>query len=140
MTEGKQPEEPKLSDLEISILLIRRNVCLYEKEQIDELLDKIGQAKSCEDSVGRESNKENRRPANEKEAGWIFVDTKGAEALKATLKTKDTVRIGLFDYKLTGKGIARVSRTSLFFHAFSLTKFLEMNSWFFPFFARGKRC
>ena len=41
--------------------------------------------------------------AKENEAGWIFSDTKGAEALLATLKSKDDkARVGSFDYQLQG--------------------------------------
>ena len=44
-----------------------------------------------------------KEPAKENEAGWIFSNTKGAEALLATLKSKDgRARFGSFDYQLQG--------------------------------------
>ena len=47
----------KLSDYEISILIIERNSCNYKAEQITELLNKIGESKGLT----------NTAPSNEKE-------------------------------------------------------------------------
>lgn len=35
----------KLTDFEVSLLIIERDVCQYKRERIDELLNKIGEAK-----------------------------------------------------------------------------------------------
>jgi hypothetical protein len=52
-----------------------------------------------------------KETAKEKEAGWIFANTKGAEALLATLKSKDgKARVGNFDYQLQGKEKQFISR------------------------------
>jgi hypothetical protein len=52
-----------------------------------------------------------KEPAKENEAGWIFSNTKGAEALLATLKIKDgKTCIGSFDYQLQGKEKQFISR------------------------------
>ena len=40
----------KLSDFELSMLIIKRNVRQYEVEQIDEFLNKIGEAKGFSDA------------------------------------------------------------------------------------------
>jgi len=42
-----------------------------------------------------------KQAAKENEAAWIFANTKGAEALLASLKTKDKVQISKFEYNLS---------------------------------------
>jgi hypothetical protein len=54
---------------------------------------------------------ETKQAATENEAGWIFSNISGAEALLATLKAKDgKARIGNFDYQLQGKERQFISR------------------------------
>jgi hypothetical protein len=49
--------------------------------------------------------------AKEGEAAWIFSNTAGAEALLATLKSKDgKARVGTYDYQLQGKEKQFISR------------------------------
>lgn len=48
--------------------------------------------------------------AKENEAGWIFANSKGAEALVSVLKTKDKAKIGLFEYSFSGKEKRFISR------------------------------
>lgn len=40
----------KLSDFEVSMLIIERDACQYKKERIDELLNKVGAAKGLTDA------------------------------------------------------------------------------------------
>ena len=42
-----------------------------------------------------------KQTAKENEAGWICAITKGAEALLASLKAKDKVQMGKFEYNLS---------------------------------------
>jgi len=51
MNEEKKPQVdlPKLSDFEISMLVLERDVSQYRVERIDELLNKIGEAKVLAD-------------------------------------------------------------------------------------------
>jgi len=44
MSGKKKVDVPRLSDFEISMLVIERNVSQYKTEQIDELLNKVGEA------------------------------------------------------------------------------------------------
>lgn len=52
-----------------------------------------------------------KQDAKENEAGWIFSNTAGAEALLSTLKSKDgKTRIGNFGYQLQGAQKQFISR------------------------------
>jgi hypothetical protein len=125
-------EKTKLTDYEISMLLIERNTAQFRAEQIDELLNKIGEAKGYADAENQESvteKKETSLPgsedlsklpwrsyktkqdAKEEEAAWIFSDTHGAEALSATLRSKDgKATIGPNTYTLQGDKKQFISR------------------------------
>ncbi len=51
-----------------------------------------------------------KQAAEKDEAGWIFANTKGAEALLATLKTKDKAQIGSMEYSRQGPEKQFISR------------------------------
>ena len=54
-----------------------------------------------------------KQAAKQDEEAWIFADTKGAEALLATLKTKDKAQIEDFEYRRSGKDKKFISRKLL---------------------------
>ncbi len=58
-----------LSDFEVSMLLIERDVCQYKKERIDELISKIGEAKGFTNAE-KEAKKE---PAAVKEETFAIL-------------------------------------------------------------------
>jgi hypothetical protein len=110
----------KLTNYEISMLIIERNICSYKVEQINELLSQIGESKGLTNNEQQnqkdqcqtglkdlnelpwKSYKTNEK-TDQKEAGWIFAKTTGAEALSATLKASDgKTKIGDFEYQLQG--------------------------------------
>ena len=115
-------EFSKLTDYEISMLIIERNTCNYKAEQITELLNKIGESKGLTNTAPSNkkeqtqqypgSNDFNELPwksyktkekAEPTEAGWIFSKTAGAEVLLSTIKNNgDRTQIGLFEYQLQG--------------------------------------
>jgi hypothetical protein len=112
----------KLSDYEISMLIIKRNTCNYKAEQITELLNKIGESKELTSTTPSNENKQtqqllgstdfNQLPwksyktkekAEPTEAAWIFSKTSGAEALLATIITNGgKAQLGIFEYQLQG--------------------------------------
>ena len=112
----------KLTDYEISMLIIDRNTCNYKAEQITDLLNKVGESKGLTNDAPKnekeqpkrlpDSNDFNELPwksyktkekAETTEAGWIFSKTAGAEALLATIKSNDgKTQIGIFEYQLQG--------------------------------------
>jgi len=112
----------KLTDYEISMLIIERNSCNYKAEQITELLNKVGESKGLTNTAPSNekeqaqklsgSNDFNELPwksfkTKEKveptEVGWIFSKTAGADALLATIKTNGgKAQIGDFEYQLQG--------------------------------------
>ena len=47
---NQNEERTKVNDFEISVLIIRRNACLYEAKQYSELLSRIGEAKRFAES------------------------------------------------------------------------------------------
>jgi hypothetical protein len=122
-----------LTDYEISMLIIERNTCHYKIEQIGELLKKIeeakgfsGEEKTSPDASNKSESKQlpgtdfdklpwmgykTKRTAGPNEAAWIFYNTEGAEALRATIKANDgNAKIGNFEYQRQGpegKFIAR---------------------------------
>lgn len=49
-------EKTGLSDFEIQMLILERNACQYKVEQIDELLNKIGEAKGLQDSSSHQTS------------------------------------------------------------------------------------
>ncbi len=120
----------KLSDFEISILIAERNCAVYRKEQYDELLNKIAEAKGYSDTekadpTKSESNQlpridfdklpwksyKTKQPASPEEAAWIFSNTQGAEALLSDVKSKDgQAKIKGFEYQLQGPQHQFISR------------------------------
>jgi hypothetical protein len=62
-------DAPMLSDFEVSMLLIERDVCQYKKERIDELISKIGEAKGFTNAE-KEAKKE---PAAVKEETFAIL-------------------------------------------------------------------
>ena len=108
----------KITDYEIQMLIIERNACNYKVEQINELLNQIGESKGLNTTQPNQtqqlpgSNALNELPwksyktknkAEQNEAGWIFTKTEGAEALAVTLKASDgKAKIGDFEYQLQG--------------------------------------
>ena len=131
MSEHK-PDLSKLTDYEFSMLIIERNICNYKAEQIDELLNKIGEAKglSTAEKSAAPLNQQSQLPgsfelnklpwksyktkenAGPEEAAWIFAKTSGAEALVATLKTENgQAKIGSYEYQLQGKEHQFIART-----------------------------
>jgi hypothetical protein len=121
----------KLSDFEIAMLLIERDCAAFRVERIDELLNDIGAAKGFEDAAKKDSaaakcelpgsedlrslpwkTYHTKEAAKENDAAWIMSNTKGAEVLLSLLKTKGAkVRIGRFDYALSGKDCQFISRS-----------------------------
>ncbi|MGA3059848.1 MAG: hypothetical protein ABSD92_05705 [Candidatus Bathyarchaeia archaeon] len=120
----------KLSDFEISILIAERNCAVYRKEQYDELLNRIGEAKGYSEAEkqaqskselgqlpGIESDKlpwksyKTKQVAGPEEAAWIFSNTQGAEALLSNVKSKDgQAKIAGFEYQLQGAQHQFISR------------------------------
>jgi hypothetical protein len=116
-----QPERLFYSDYEISMLIIERDACYTKAQAIDELLNRIGQAKGFADASKPTSKPDNsglpgtdlsnlpwksyktKQNATPDEAAWIFSNTQGAEALLATLKSNDGKKtIGNFEYTFSG--------------------------------------
>lgn len=121
-----QPEMLVYSDYEISMLIIERDTCYTKAQAIDELLNRIGQAKGYQDAAEGTAKKPTSKPdtsglpgtdvsklpwksyktkqnATPEEAAWIFSNTQGAEALFATIKSNDGKKtIGNFEYQLQG--------------------------------------
>jgi hypothetical protein len=54
-----------------------------------------------------------KEAAAPEEAGWIFADTQGAEALLSVLKTKDKTVIENFEYSRSGNENQFISRKPL---------------------------
>jgi hypothetical protein len=88
----------KLTDFEISVLILERDVAQYRIERIDELLNKVGETKGFAENITTEEKPapqldpddlaglpwktyKTKEPAKPDEAGWIFRNIKGAEAL-----------------------------------------------------------
>lgn len=123
----------KITDFEISLLIVERDCAYYRQERLDGLLATIGQAKDMQDAEKRESatDKTSQIPhsvdvkslpwksyktkvtAAIDEAGWIFANTVGAEALAATLKAKEKAQIGIFEFSFSGKNKEFISRKPL---------------------------
>jgi hypothetical protein len=114
-----------INDYEIAMLTIERDSCYLKAQQIDELLNKIGQAKGfadAEEKAQKQTPEKNpsdlpgtdisklpwksyktKQNATPEEAAWIFSNTKEAEALLATLKSSDGKKIiGNFEYSFSG--------------------------------------
>jgi hypothetical protein len=120
----------KLSDFEISILITERNCANHRKEQYDELLNKIAEAKGYADTEKAAPTKsepnqlpridvdklpwksyKTKQPASPEEAAWIFSNTQGAEALLSIVKSKDgQAKIENFEYQLQGAQHQFISR------------------------------
>lgn len=131
MSSENKVDLSKLNDVEISKLIIERNCANFRKEQFEELLNKIGDAKGYSDAdktksiIHNESGQlqvpdfdklswksyKTKQVAGPTEAAWIFVNTQGAEALLSTLKSKDgKAKIGNFEYQLQGSDHQFISR------------------------------
>lgn len=129
MTEKKfDPSSP----IDIQIALIDAEIigCYRRIEQLSEILTKIGEAKGDLDtekhSPAKNEGKQlpgtdfdklswksyaTKQAAGPEEAGWIFANTQGAEALLSTLKSKDgKATIGAFEYTIQGKEHQFISR------------------------------
>ncbi len=125
----------KLTDYDFSLLIVKRNVCQFEAEQLDELLNRIGETKGLTEPTKQIpiAPTKNEAPllseadfdklpwksyktkeiADANEAGRIFSDTKGAETLLAVLKTKDKAQIGTFEYQLQGNKNQFIARNPI---------------------------
>jgi hypothetical protein len=122
----------KLSDYEISMLLIERNSCEYKAKQITELLNKIGESKGVSENAStnqRDKNKtlessdlgrlpwksyRTKENAAPEEAAWVFSNTFGTQALLTTLKNSNgKLKIGSFEYQLQGRDGQFIARKPL---------------------------
>lgn len=124
-------EKLKLSDYEISMLIIERDTAQFKREKIDELLNQLGAEQGFNDAEKkptREPTQEialpgsgdisklpwksysTKQAARDDEAGWVFRDTRGAETLVASLRTKDKIHLGNFEYQFSGKEHQFISR------------------------------
>jgi hypothetical protein len=65
-------EAPKLSDYEISMLIIERDTSQCRKERIDELLNKIGAAKGYEEADKQSKTDRSKLPAVKEETFLIL--------------------------------------------------------------------
>ena len=123
MTERK-PDFSKLNDFELAMLIVERDTAQYKKERIDEIINKYGEAQgyldvSKEPSITQKDevlqlprtdfsklpwkSYKTKQNAGPDEAAWIFSNTQSAEALLATLKSKDgKATIGSFEYQIQG--------------------------------------
>lgn len=111
----------KINDFEIAMLTLELNSCYHRIQLISELLTKIGEAKGITDNENQQTKPsanqlpgtdldklpwksyQTKQTAKPDEAAWIFSNAQGAEALLATLKSKDgSAKIGNFEYQLQG--------------------------------------
>ncbi len=120
-------EKLKLTDAEISHLIIERDTCQFKAQRIDELLNKIGEQQGFSDAEKKEPSPlpgsdfsalpwksyATKTDAKPDEAGWIFANTKGAEALLATVKVQSKAPIGDFEYSFSGPEHQFISRKPL---------------------------
>jgi len=67
----------RLSDFEVSLLIIERDACQYKKERIDELLNKIGEAKGFVDA-----EKAKKEPAAVKEETFSILKFEAQQGAK----------------------------------------------------------
>ncbi len=105
----------KITDFELSLLIIERDSCHYKAQQITELLNKIGVSKGITNSIPYTAGAadfsnlpwksyKTKETAFSDEAAWIFSNQPNAENLLTQLKsTGGKVRIGDFEYQLQGK-------------------------------------
>lgn len=124
----------RLTDFELSVLIMERNACSYKAEQIDELLNRVGEVKGLLDAQNPEApsiersqlpgsfelnhlpwkSHKTKETAGPEESAWIFGKTSGAEALVAALKTKGgKAKIGNFEYQLQGNEHQFIARKPL---------------------------
>ena len=121
----------KLTDFEISMLIIERDSSQFKVERIDELLNKVGQAKGFTEATKISSPKQDGLPgtddlsklpwksyatkesAKPEEAAWLFANTPGTEVLLAELKTRDKVQINSFEFTLSGRKKQFISRKTV---------------------------
>ena len=85
-------EALKVSDFEISLLIIERDACQYKKERIDEFLNKIGEAKGMSDAT-------RQTPATEAKKEPVAVQ----EITFTTLKFEPQKGTQLGDYEIAFK-------------------------------------
>lgn len=121
----------KISDFEIAMLTLELNACYHKIQLISELLTKIGETKGITDNEKQEPKKpanqlpgtdldkllwksyQTKQATKPDEAGWIFANAQGAEALLATLKSNDgKVTIGNWTYQLQGNQNQFIARNS----------------------------
>jgi hypothetical protein len=67
---SKQIDVPKLNDLEISLLLIERDVAQYRMERIDELINNIGEAQKLAETLEKEPKDTRRWNWNPNDIRW----------------------------------------------------------------------
>ncbi len=105
----------KLTDFEVSLLIIERDSCHYKAQQITELLNKIGTSKGITNSMPPTAGEtdfsdlpwksyKTKETASTDEAAWIFSNQSNAKHLLTQLKSSGgKARIGDFEYQLQGK-------------------------------------
>ena len=139
MSNEQKLDYSKLSDFEISMLMVERDIAQFKVERIDEVLSAIRQAKGYADAANKASPTEQKtalltprglpgsvdlgslpwksystkEPAKPEEAAWIFANTIGAEALTSDLKTHDKSKIGNFEYSFSGKEKQFIARKAV---------------------------
>ena len=109
MNEKKaQVDVSKLSDFEISMLVIDRDTAQFRVERIDELLNKVGEAKGYVEAQ--------KRTWNPKKIEWI--ETSGTKGLydKASPQGTDDFKAMLIDLK---KHSGKLSCDGFFYWVFS---------------------
>jgi len=112
----------KISDFEIAMIYAEINCCYHRIEQLSEIINKVGEVKGYSDTAKTTATKnyssqlqesdliklpwksyKTKQAADPEEAGWIFSNFPGAEALVSTLKAKaGKAKIGNFEYQLQG--------------------------------------
>ncbi len=123
----------KISDFEIAMIYAEINCCYHRIEQLSEIINKVGEAKGYSDTAKTAPTKKDysqlqdtdltklpwksyktKQAADPEEAGWIFSNTQGAEALVSTIKAKDgKAKIGNFEYQLQGAERQFIARKSV---------------------------
>jgi hypothetical protein len=74
-------DSPQLTDLELTLLIIERDICQYKKERIDELLNKIGEARGISRAIETPSTAPTPNAKDEETAFTLlkFEAQKGAQ-------------------------------------------------------------
>jgi hypothetical protein len=115
-------DSSKISDFELAMISVEINCCYHRIEQLNEILNRVGEVKGYLDpekashQTANEPNQattdfdrlpwksyKTKQDAKTDEAAWIFANTKGAETLLATLKSNnEKVQLGNFEYSIQG--------------------------------------